>query len=461
MAGSPRQSPPRPTDGDLMTTPASPGLPPQSAARHHPPAVDRFTLTYLHRELRGRLRQALLIALGLGLGVGLVITVTAASAGVSSAQSTVLHSLYGIGTDLTITKPSNPSDGGLQQPNALQPASSGLFPYSTVMSVSRLAHVASASGGLQLSQLTVSHGIPQAIPVNGVDPAHSDLGPLASATLTAGRTLRPSDRNSNVAVLASGYAVSNKLSVGSTITLGGTKLHVVGIVNQSQNAGATDIYIPVATAQAIARSSDNASLTGRINVIYVAAANSTAIPAVQTEITHLLSNVTITSTSDLARQISGSLSSAAALTNDLGRWVAAAALVAAFAVTSLLTLAAVTRRVRELGTLKALGWSTRRIIAQIMSESLSIGAIGAAIGIALGFAGARLVAVVAPKLSATVPQGTGASATTVAVRLATHVSPTAVAAAIALALAGALIAGSIGAWRATRLQPANAFTEVQ
>ncbi|HEY6315499.1 MAG TPA: ABC transporter permease [Streptosporangiaceae bacterium] len=468
MTDSPRQplSPPRPNHGGPTTTPASPGSPPQSAARHHhPPAIDRFTLTYLHRELRGRLRQALLIALGLGLGVGLVITVTAASAGVSNAQSTVLHSLYGIGTDLTITKSSNPAagrpDGGLQQADALQPASSGLFPSTTVTSVSRLAHVASASGALQLSQLTLSHGIPQTIPVEGVDPAHPDLGPLASDALTAGRTLRPTDRNSNVAVVDSSYAASNKLSVGSTITLGGATLHVVGIASP-QNAGVTDIYIPLAAAQAIARSSDGTSLTGRVNVIYVAAGNSTLIPAVQTEITRLLSNVTVTSSSDLARQISGSLSSAATLTNDLGRWVAATTLVAAFAVASLLTIAAVTRRVRELGTLKALGWSSKRIITQVMSESLAIGVIGATIGIALGFAGASLVDVIAPKLSATVPESSGASnTTTIAVRLAAHVSLTAVAAATVLALAGALIAGSIGAWRATRLQPASAFAEVQ
>ncbi|MCW2931012.1 MAG: hypothetical protein JWM19_1974 [Actinomycetia bacterium] len=469
MTDSPRQppSPPRPSHGGRTTTPASPGPPPRSAARHHhPAAIDRFTLTYLHRELRGRLRQALLIALGLGLGVGLVITVTAASAGVSNAQSTVLHSLYGIGTDLTITKSSNPAadrpDGGLQQANALQPTSSGLFPSTTVTSASRLAHVASASGGLQLSQLTLSDGIPQTIPVEGVDPAHPDLGPLASDTLIAGRTLRPTDRYSNVAVVDSGYAASNKLPVGSTITLGGATLHVVGIVSPSQNASVTDIYIPLATAQAVARSSDGTSLTGRVNVIYVAAGNSTLIPAVQTEITRLLSNVTVTSSSDLARQISGSLSSAATLTNDLGRWVAATTLVAAFAVASLLTIAAVTRRVRELGMLKALGWSSKRIITQVMSESLAIGVIGAAIGIALGFAGASLIDVIAPKLSATVPESSGVSnTTTIAVRLAAHVSLTAVAAATVLALAGALIAGSIGAWRASRLQPASAFAQVQ
>src|ERR1700753_116384 len=66
--------------------------------------------TYLWRELRRRARQAIFIAIGLALGIGLVITVTAASAGVKNAQSTVLHSLYGVGTDITATK--NPTTGG-------------------------------------------------------------------------------------------------------------------------------------------------------------------------------------------------------------------------------------------------------------------------------------------------------------------------------------------------------------
>jgi putative ABC transport system permease protein len=447
------------------TTPASPRSRPLSAARHHPAAIDRFTFTYLHRELRGRLRQTLLIALGLGLGVGLVITVIAASAGVSDAQRTVLHSLYGIGTDLTITKPATPAadgPGGGFQANALQPASSGLFPATTVASVSHLAHVASAAGGLHLSQLTLTGGLPQTIPVEGVDLAHPDLGPLGSDTLTAGRTLRPGDRDSKVAVVDSGYARSNRLSVGSTTTLGGTALRVVGIVSPSQGVGVTDIYLPLATAQAIARSPGGASLHGQVNVIYVAADGSTLIPAVQTEIAGLLPSATVTSSSDLARQVTGSLSSAATLADDLGRWVAATTLVAAFAVASLLTSAAVTRRVRELGTLKALGWSGKRIITQVMSESLATGVTGAAMGIALGFAGAILAAAIAPKLSATV-RGSGGSAgtTTSAVPLTAHVSPAAVAAAIVLALGGALIAGSVGAWRATRLQPASALAEVR
>src|ERR1700746_4097641 len=68
--------------------------------------------TYLRRELRGRMRQAVCIALGLALGIGLVITVTAASAGVKNAQGKVLHALYGVGTDVTVTKSPTAGSGG-------------------------------------------------------------------------------------------------------------------------------------------------------------------------------------------------------------------------------------------------------------------------------------------------------------------------------------------------------------
>src|SRR5215472_1541825 len=70
-----------------------------------------FFITYLRRELRRRMRQAIFIALGLALGIGLVVT--AASAGVKKAQSDVLKSLYGVGTDVTVTgaAPKPPTQG--------------------------------------------------------------------------------------------------------------------------------------------------------------------------------------------------------------------------------------------------------------------------------------------------------------------------------------------------------------
>lgn len=309
-----------------------------------------------------------------------------------------------------------------------------------------------------------------------------ELGPFASAKVSSGHSFAASDTNSDVAVVDSSYATANKLVVGSTITIAHIPFKVAGIVGQPQGAGAADVYIPLARAQALAASPGVSNSTGKVDSIYVAAASAGDIPAVQKEIATLLPSATVTSSGNLASVVSGSLASAASLATDLGRWLAIAVLIAAFAIASLLTMAAVARRVREFGTLKALGWRSRRIIAQIMGESAVIGVIGAVMGIALGFGGAALVDAIAPKLTATVAQNPGSAPAqditgggasgfhhfiapgaehTVAVHMSAPVTLTAIALAVVLAIAGALMAGSFGGWRASRLRPAEALAQVE
>src|ERR1019366_4727116 len=158
---------------------------------------------------------------------------------------------------------------------------------------------------------------------------------------------------------------------------------------------------------------------------------------------------------------------------------------------SLLTGAAVSRRVREFGTLKALGWRSRRVIGQVMGEAIVIGIAGGIAGVGLGFLGAALVSNFAPPLTASIGQTTGsatpggarsfggggfaggggggfggvrhatAATHTVAVNLTAPVTIGVVVAAVLLALAGGLIAGSFGGWRAARLRPAAALARVE
>src|SRR5665647_652569 len=93
---------------DLRRAPAPPA----------PPAADRggtMFFTYVYRELRRRHRQALLTALGLAVGVALVVAVTAYAGGVSKAQDEVLQSLYGVGTDITVSQQQKLGEGGPQR----------------------------------------------------------------------------------------------------------------------------------------------------------------------------------------------------------------------------------------------------------------------------------------------------------------------------------------------------------
>ncbi len=241
-----------------------------------------------------------------------------------------------------------------------------------------------------------------------MDISGGELGPLSSGKLSAGRTFTSSDANSNVALLDSSYATQNKLTTGSAIAIGDssgktTNFKVVGIVSEPAGDNPSDVYVPLAVAQKLA------NMKNDVNTIYVAASSSSAIGPVSSEIAKALPADTVTTSSDLAGEVTGSLSSASSLANNLGKWLAIAVLIAAFLLASLLTMAAVSRRVREFGTLKALGWKSRRIIGQVMGESVTMGIIGGVVGVGLGLAGAELVSKMSPKLTAVVGQTTGSA----------------------------------------------------
>jgi putative ABC transport system permease protein len=138
--------------------------------------------------------------------------------------------------------------------------------------------------------------------------------------------------------------------------------------------------------------------------------------------------------------------------------VAMAALLAAFAAVSLITTNAVSRRDRELGTLKALGWRSRRIVSQILAESAVVGVLGATAGVALGFAAETAIDAAAPTLTAASSQTQGADPR-VAVHLSAHLTVGTVLLSVLLALAGALSAGALGAWRSSQMRPADALSQ--
>jgi putative ABC transport system permease protein len=481
-----------------------------------------FFVTYLRRELRRRMRQAIFVALGLAVGIGLVVTVSAASAGVKKAEASVLSSLYGVGTDVTVTGQApqpgkvtangQPPKGGTtiqggpggaticqdgKCENAAGKTVSSLAPEylpiksAKVADVARLHDVLAAAGGLLLTDNTItfpknfgSDGgsgppAPSTLSVDGVDTGHPSLGPLSSGTITSGHAFTAADADSDVAVVDSGYATSNNVKTGSTVTIDNVKFTVIGIVRQPQAGSPNDVYIPLEVAQAL-KTGPLGVEAGDVNTIYVTAASAADIPAVQHEIARLLPHDTVTTASSLASEVTGSVANAAKLANDLGKWLSILVLIAAFAVASLLTMAAVARRVAEFGTLKALGWRTRRIVAQVLGESVVMGIVGAVVGIGLGFAGAAIINRVAPKLSATVPGSGGGGSLqsqssvnggtvrtiggppghTIAVPLHPSITVGVIVLAVVLAVLGGLLAGSFGSWRIAKLRPADALAKV-
>src|SRR5207244_9997105 len=123
------------------------------------------------------------------------------------------------------------------------------------------------------------------------------------------------------------------------------------------------------------------------------------VSTVAAEVKAALPSATVSTSADLANEVSGALSSASTLTSSLGRWLSVAALAVAFLVAGLLMMAAVSRRVREFGILKAIGWRTRRVVAQVVGEGFALGGLA---GVVLGVVAAAAISAVAPSLTATV-----------------------------------------------------------
>ncbi|MEU5093400.1 ABC transporter permease [Streptomyces sp. NPDC020996] len=488
--------------------------------------------TYLRRELRRRRKAALVVASGLALGIALVIVVNSVASGMGKAQDKVLQSLYGLGTDMTVTKAAAPPTSGSGRPRFdfdAQDADSDkeqssdrvmvqgfqTLSTATVTKVAGQRGVSDAVGGLSLQVIKVSGqftrgqfqqngdgqqngeggmpggpgggtGQPQGevrggganfdvnnYSVYGTDVTDPALGPLTSSKITSGRTFKTTETDAEVAVVDSAYAKEKKYKVGSTVTVKGTKFKIIGVATADSGDSAANLYIPLKQAQTLSDSKN------KVTTIYVKATDSQKIDSVKSAIQKNISGTTVTTSADLADTVSGSLSTASSLATSVGKWLSIAVLVAAFLVAGLLTSSAVSRRVREFGTLKALGWKSGRVTGQVVGEAIVNGLVGGALGIALGLAGAYAVTAISPTLQAQLGSGGGGggmggpggggfgggpgrqAAKTLEVALTAPVSATTIALAVALAVAGGLIAGAFGGWRASRLRPADALRRVE
>jgi len=507
-------------------------------------------LTYLRRELTNRKKQTVIIAIGMALAIALVVIVSSISSGVKTAQSSVLQSVYGVGTDITVSKTATPSSSGGRPSFDFGDQDSSDSSGSTNLSQSRLSvspgtstlsaanlktvtatdGVKAATGVLTLQNSTFSGTVQQqdsssdssdsssssgtstqqgppsggggggfgggsfdvdSFSVTGIPVSGDAVGPLTSTEITKGRTFAAKDAGKDVVVLDASYAKSESKAVGDTVSIGGTDFTVIGIVSSTGSASTTgsNTYIPLDTAQSLA------DLDGKVTSIYVSAESSSDVSSIKTALQKQLTSATVSTESDLASSVSGSLSTASSLVSNLGTWLSILVLAAAFLIAILFTISGVTRRTREFGTLKAIGWSNGRITRQVAGESLVQGLIGGVIGAAAGLIGILVVNVISPTISASASTSTrgagggggmpggaataaagsgttggapaggfgggGAStAATTDVVLHAPVTVEVILLAIGLAILGGLIAGALGGWRASRLRPAEALRSV-
>lgn len=500
-----------------------------------------FHLTYMLAELRRRRGRTILTALGLAVGVALVITTNAVSSGLDDAQQKVLRPLTGVGTDMSVTRPltiSGDAGGGFQDlspaerarlrdqagpgpglslrdaepgskidADTFSGASQLTFSSTWVARAAATDGVEQAAGALTLRAQHISGTVPDititpgqgpggpgggAPPaqgsfgdgsitfdsrtVTGIDESAPDIAPVTPSQITEGDYFSARG-NPRQAIVSQAYAGTKDLTTGDTLDLGGTTFTIVGIAGSPIGGTASDVYVKLATLQKVADQEN------QVNAIQVRATSTSTVDSVAAAITTAFPDSQVTTASDLAARVGGSLEDTRSLSGTLGRALSIVGLVAAVLIASLLTLSSVAKRTRELGTLKALGWSRAAVVRQISGESLIQGVIGGVVGVLLALvavaginaAGWTLKAsVAAPDTSQNAaglpgpPGGGGFGLGQVAVtageelvRISTSPSVGIILAAVGLAALGGLVAGAVGSLRAARLRPAAALRTVE
>lgn len=201
-------------------------------------------------------------------------------------------------------------------------------------------------------------------------------GDLANfgVTVVAGRPFGPVAADE----IMLGYRAAANLhkQVGDTLTVDSTRFRIVGVYSTGQALGDTGAMFPLVPFQAAQRQA------GEVTLVFVRVRAGTDVTALRRDIEDENPQlVTVRTTSDFGRA-----DRSLALINAAERGSAILAIVVgAVIVMSVMTIAFV-ERTREFGVLAAIGWSRSRVMAMVVAEALTIGLLGAALGVALSFA---------------------------------------------------------------------------
>lgn len=259
--------------------------------------------------------------------------------------------------------------------------------------------------------------------IGGIDP---NSPAMAHYKITEGQAVhRPTE-----IMLGKTVADTYKLGVGDTIKLFDNRYKVVGIFETGVSFEDSSGSLPIQEAQ---------RLLGRqrsVTFVFVDVHEPKQADAVVTAINRRFPEARASLSSEFA-QSTNDIQSTMAMTNA----IRLLAMIVGGIVVANTMIMSIYERTREIGTLRALGWAPRRIIGQVLQESLYLclfaGLLGSLLGVAMlsGLMG--------------IP-GVGG-----------YISPTWSVNTFVLAIGVALILGLLGglypAWRASRLQPVEAL----
>jgi putative ABC transport system permease protein len=344
--------------------------------------------------LANKMRSGLTV-LGIIIGVAAVIAVLAIGNG---TQESILGEIQGVGTNLLFVTSGGSEDISNPKPLTLADAEA-LADQFSAPSIDGVAPV--LNGRVEVTFA----GENKSTTVVGVTP---DYASVRNVGLSEGEFVSSTDLAGRSAVVLLGTEVAEELFgrksglVGEKVRLEGQPFRVIGILEEKGGSamGSEDdqILVPMTTAQTrlLQRSTPN-----QVDIIYVQAVASDAVPQASLEISQILSarhrtmigeeDFSILSQQDfldLASTITG------VLTIFLGGIAAISLLVGGIGIMNIM-MVSVVERTREIGLRKALGARRVDILSQFLIESSLLSLMGGFIGILLGWGLSVIVELIA------------------------------------------------------------------
>lgn len=345
------------------------------------------TLSIAWEGLKLNKVRSFLTTLGIIIGVAAVIVMLAVSAG---AEAAIAEQINSLGANLLIITPMRGVPGAART-LVFDDALAISEQISNIEGVS--AEQAPPTQTVKANNLTLEE-----IQVLGTT---ADFPVVRDYSVTTGRyfTIDEDERGARIAVLGAGIATDffgDMDPTGQTITVGSTKLTVIGVMEPKGIVSDVDydgrIYIPIQLAfdDYITGSSMNGD---RVRNIYVKVSNAEDMDSVNQKVTYLLAERHEVEPYDADFSISTQqdiISTQEATTEafrDLLGWVAGVSLVVGGIGIMNIMLVSVTERTREIGLRQALGARPGDVLLQFLIEAIILSLVGGLAGVILGVGG--------------------------------------------------------------------------
>ena len=206
--------------------------------------------------------------------------------------------------------------------------------------------------------------------VLGIEKENS-IGPsLLRSSVTEGRFLEDGKPE---ALVEQAYARQFGIKLNDTISVADKKFPVVGFVDASRAAkiAVANVYLPLKEAEDLAASSKELQSVspyapGDVNLLFIKA-DQEKITGLASEMKGILGNKATVATPDSFLKLLGSLF---ALSDKFTLAASLIAIIVAVLIAFKTMAGNIAERAREIGVLKAVGWTNRNVVSQLMSESV-------------------------------------------------------------------------------------------